>query len=107
MTIDDAARILIVGICGPNLVEIARGSGVPRSTVERYLAGLPVRRRADERIRTFVWRRLNAHLLLAPSDRDRRPCVTAPRPRWPSRPAAPTNDLDHADQDPGVELAAD
>ena len=69
MTLDEAAKILLTGVCGPNALEIARETGIPRNTVSRYLEGADAHDGTRYKIYTFIWRRINAHLLISEADR--------------------------------------
>ena len=82
MTLDEAALILLRGVSGANALEIARGSGVSSTTVERYLNGVSTPRPATlDQIYLFIWRRLNAHLLLTPDEEcGAGPSFAAPSP---------------------------
>lgn len=72
--VEQAMCVLLEGVCGANPSEISRETGLSRTAVHNFLDG-------DRRFRTsaeardalaeFIWRRLNAHLLL--TDEDRRP----------------------------------
>jgi hypothetical protein len=70
VTLDDAARILLNGITGCNDSTISKETGVSRQSVARYMTegAEGVVEDTAERIRLFVWRRLNAHLLLSSED---------------------------------------
>lgn len=70
MDIDDAVRILLNGVTGCNDSVIRRGTGLSRSCVAGYVNGTIDTPEANrEKIYFFVWRQLNAHLLLCDTDR--------------------------------------
>lgn len=69
MTYEDSIRVLLRGTCGENAEEIRRESRLARPTIHRFVGGKAVERDAVDAIGLFVFRRMNAHLLLCDSDR--------------------------------------
>lgn len=91
MTLDEAARVLLQGITGCNISEVQRGAGLTsRNAVTRYLEGKDEHRDGSDRekILVYIWRKLNAHVLIE-LDETRRPCDTrlrrVGRPRFTFR----------------------
>lgn len=65
LTYDESLRILLDGVCGPNDAEIRRGTGLSRPAVRGFFAGHESRADTMEKLGMFVWRKLNASVLLS------------------------------------------
>lgn len=75
LSFEDSIRILLHGTCGINSSTIANGAGIGRADVMAFMSGKTEythtgRRRAInvDKIAAFVWKRINAHVLLTESD---------------------------------------
>lgn len=65
---EQAMRVLLEGTCGANAAEIGRVTGLSRKTVGEFLSGVRASDAAVEAIGRFIWRRMNAHLLISDED---------------------------------------
>jgi hypothetical protein len=70
MTLDDATRILLRGTTGCTALTVCRATGLHHESVNAYVQAKYRSTRDDtlEKIYLFVWRQLNAHLLIAEED---------------------------------------
>jgi hypothetical protein len=66
MTLDEATRILLRGTTGCTALTVARATGLHHESVNAYVQAKYRSTRDDtlEKIYLFVWRQLNAHLLI-------------------------------------------
>lgn len=71
-------RVLLEGTCGVNLHLISRETGISRPALMKFMAGGEIAEEHVEHLGMFVWRRINAHLLL--SEEDRCHCSTTSAP---------------------------
>lgn len=71
MTYEDSIRVLLDGITGANAALVIRETGLSKNAVYEFLAR--EHRTTTDKVLTslawFVWRRLNAHVLLCDDDR--------------------------------------
>jgi hypothetical protein len=66
---EDALRVLLEGVSGCNGTRVAQGSGLSHVCVMQFLRGQTApRAQTVDRLAWFVWRRLNANVLLDPAD---------------------------------------
>lgn len=68
MTFEDSIRVLLQGTCGVNPNLLAGELGIARATVAKFVAGGVCRPDIVDAIGLFVFRRMNAHLLIGPED---------------------------------------
>lgn len=68
---EHAMRILLEGVCGANAADIAKTMGLNHKTVCNFLRGTKTHAATVEAIEQYIWRRMNAHLLI--TDEDRQP----------------------------------
>lgn len=69
LSFDESMRILIRGTSGANITNVAKGAGVGRADVSRFLRGAEHRQASVDKIAWFVWESLNRHVRIAESDR--------------------------------------
>lgn len=69
MTYEDSIRILLHGLTGANTRAVGMAVGLSRLAVSQFLSGQVATKPATvDRIATFVFRRMNAAVLLSPED---------------------------------------
>ncbi len=69
LSFDDAMRVLLRGTSGVNITNVAKGAGVGRQDVSRFLMSAEHRQSSVDKIAWFVWRSMNRHVLVSDSDR--------------------------------------
>lgn len=65
----ESIRILLQGITGCNKAEVSRQTGINQVTISYFLANKhKVNEETIEKLATYVWRKMNSHLLIGPED---------------------------------------
>jgi hypothetical protein len=73
MTIDESMRVLLSGICGPDVTLIATGSKVSKDTVYALMRGEAIGEDSRDRIGLWLFRRINRTVVLT-EDEQETPC---------------------------------
>jgi hypothetical protein len=76
MTLEEAIRVLLEGTCGVSVLHVSRETGLSRGALRGFMAGRRQSQETIDRIGLFVFRRMNAHVLIAEEDRLPIPIVT-------------------------------
>ena len=68
MKYEEAMRILLEGTCGVNEAKVTRECGASRPALRAFISGAEITDNQLDRIGMFIWRKMNAHLLLSEDD---------------------------------------
>lgn len=68
LTYEDSIRILLEGVSGANANRLEQEAQVSRQSIARFLNGKTIGNELVDKIGLVVWRKINANILLSPSD---------------------------------------
>jgi hypothetical protein len=71
--IDWTMRVLLDGVCGANLSEVFKHTGIHRKALIRFMAGEGLTEDVRTRLGLFIFQRINKHLLITDDDRSIQP----------------------------------
>lgn len=69
LSYEQSIRVLLEGVCGVNLNMIARQMDLSNGAIRNFINGDSCSSITVDLIAEFVWKRLNAHLLICDEDK--------------------------------------